>query len=339
MKVLMLCPALPRSDSPGGMAPTVRQFESLRCAGIDVEIVDLHGPSIIKYATVLPKIRRALAGVDIVHAHYGFCGWLGRLTTIRPSVISFMGSDINGDNNAQGSPRLATRIEAYSNRLALSRLVSHVIVKSAAMAELLPRSVRESKTSVIANGVDTDLFAPSSKNQSRAKLGWSEDETVVLFPSDPERTNKGFELADSAVKIAGQRLGKSIKLFPMWGIQPEEIPIYMNAADAMTLASHAEGSPNVVKEALACELPTVATAVGDVPKLFQSLDDFQVVQTREPAEMGQALADLLSTPRQVSARGGRDRLFELELSLGDVAGRIIQIYEQLLSRPGTARAQ
>ncbi len=329
MRILMICPELPTADRPGGMAPAVRQFDSLRCRGHNVQVIDMSGRRVVKYAEVLPKIWKQMRICDLVHAHYGFCGWLGRTGVNKPLVVSFMGSDINGDNAANGRPRFATRIESLSNRILLSRLASHVIVKSNAMADVLGGKLKASgRLSVIPNGVDIDRFQPQDRTQAREILGWNPNRNYILFPSDPNRANKGYELASAAVKLVARELDRPVDLIPLWGVAPEEVPVYMNACNVMTLASFAEGSPNVVKEALACGLPTVSTAVGDVPEMLAGIRTCYI-STRDPADMAHGILRVIAMEGRETSR---KRILESGLTLDAVAGRIEAIYQKIVQR-------
>ncbi len=321
MKVLMICPELPRENNPGGMAPALRQFESLRQLGVEVDVVDMHGPRVLKYAMLLPQIRKRMHNANIVHAHYGFCGWLGRLQVSKPLVVSFMGSDINGDAGSTGKPRFASRIESFTNRRLLSRIASHIIVKSQAMADILPPG----KVSVIANGVDTEKFQPMDCRAARQQLGWRQDGMIVLFPSNPQRINKGYALAKQVVASTSEAIGTAIELKPLWGVPPEDVPLYMNACNAMLLTSFAEGSPNVVKEAMACNTPIVAADVGDVGYLLSASTGNQVC-ARHAGAMTEALTRQLRCPTICS---GRERILQLGLTLNGVANRILEVYRTL----------
>jgi len=69
--------------------------------------------------------------------------------------------------------------------------------------------------------------------------------------------------------------------------------IYMNACDMMLMTSLIEGSPNVVKEAMACNRPIISVPVGDVAKMIDGVAGCSVCQ-RDPQEIGERLADGLS---------------------------------------------
>ena len=340
MNVLMICPELPSASNPGSMAPAARQFESLKELGVNVVVHDMRGLPVVKYLLALPRIRRLLKQVDLVHAHFGYCGWLAHLANrslkrSKPLVISFMGDDLLGTpKNEKGDLEWFSKVMVRANRR-LSKKAMRVIVKSEEMA----RVVAPVECEVIPNGVDLDRFGPIVKASAREQLGISQDQPVVLFPGDPANPRKGYDLAKKAVDRAEAELGgeataqgpkKQIKLLELWGVAPEQVPVYMNAADVMVMASLIEGSPNVVKEAMACDLPIVGVPVGDVEQMLAGVQGC-VVRERDPGQIGAEIARRIGGARSA----GRQALVERGLDLPSVAGRVVQIYNQVV--PGIQR--
>jgi glycosyltransferase involved in cell wall biosynthesis len=330
MRVLMICPELPSAQRPGSMAPGARQIQSIAQAGLEVEIVDLRGIPKLKYLQVIPRVRRAIRRADLVHAHFGYCGWLAllgrRLARRRiPIVMSFMGDDLLGTpadelgNMTRGS-LVAARVNCR-----LARYYDQVIVKSEEMA----RCLAAVPSHVIPNGVDLAIFNPQPRPVARGLLGWPREGRRVLFPGDPANPRKGFGLAEQAVKMAETRCGQSIELVPLWNVKPDQVPTYMNACDAMLMTSLSEGSPNVVKEALGCNANVIAVPVGDVHQMLQGVKHC-VCTSREPAELAAGLVQVFG---QGQPSNGREILQGRELSLEGVARRIIAVYQQALTRP------
>jgi glycosyltransferase involved in cell wall biosynthesis len=189
------------------------------------------------------------------------------------------------------------------------------------MEQALPARTR-THNRVIPNGVDVDRFRPMDRDLARRSLGWDQDERVVLFVGNPEELRKRYELAAAAVADVRGTLG-DVRLVVAHGIDPDRIPVYMNAADCLVLLSWMEGSPNVVKEALMCNLPVVATAVGDVPELLQGISpSFLVEPTR--ASVGRGLIACLRSPQRSN---GRAR--STSLSSGAIALEIRALYAQV----------
>ncbi len=136
MRVLTITPQLPTAARPGSMAPTARQIDSLRTQGVAIQVVEMVGLPMLKYLQCLPTAWSALASVDLVHAHFGYCGWLARCQLRKPLVISFMGDDLLGTPNAEGRLERFSQSMVAANRW-LARTADAVIVKSAEMAAVV----------------------------------------------------------------------------------------------------------------------------------------------------------------------------------------------------------
>ena len=325
MRVLMICPELPRSDRPGSMAPTARQIASIRELGVEVDVVDMRGIPKLKYLQALPKIRRLAKQVDRIHAHFGYCGWLAKFATLGmrqrpPLVMSFMGDDLLGSPmNAAGDLEWFSRLMVRAN-IRLAPRCDRVIVKSAEMA----RVIAPTPCTVIPNGVDVDAFKPICRDVAREQLGWNAAGRYVLFPGDPNNPRKGYQLATEAVEVAQRDSEIQIQLVPLWGVAPGQVAIYMNACDAMLMTSLIEGSPNVVKEAMACDLPVIGVPVGDVEEMLTDVNGCAFCQ-RDPDEIGNRLATLMKAEHVA----GRDAITGRGLDLASVARRVMQIYESV----------
>jgi teichuronic acid biosynthesis glycosyltransferase TuaC len=257
---------------------------------------------------------------DLIHAHTGHCGVLARLQWRYPVLTSYVGYDLYGKPRAGGGITVKSRIEAAIFRL-IAPLMAATVTKSAAMEQLLPRRARASNT-VLPNGVDFTQFKPLPKAESRRRLGWPQDEPTVLWVGNPDLPRKRLGLANQVVDLARGRV-PNLSLRVCWNTDPAEIPAWMNAADVMLFTSQAEGSPNVVKEAMACNLPIVTVAVGDAAEVVDGARCCRVVASSDPGELGEALVGALEAIPERS--DGRERIGDLEL--GAVAGRLIGLYE------------
>jgi glycosyltransferase involved in cell wall biosynthesis len=310
------------------MAPLVRQIESLRRAGVEIDVLEVKGPRRWKYPLTLRELHRRAGTADLIHAHYAYCGWLARMQTRIPVICSFMGDDVLGTPDSQGRiGRLSKQVVRASRVLA--RLVDAAIVKSAQMAHILAPAA----THVIPNGVDVDAFRPMPMAQAQQILNWSAGRRYVLFAGNPANPRKGFDLAQQAVKAAQSQWHEPLELIALWGAPPERVPLSMNACDALLMTSWLEGSPNVVKEALACNLPIASVEVGDTPELLAGVEGCQVCP-RRPEALGEAIVSLLKGGGRSE---GRAALLEKGLDLESVADRIIELYRHVLS-PETVRA-
>jgi glycosyltransferase involved in cell wall biosynthesis len=234
-----------------------------------------------------------------------------------------MGDDLLGTPDAEGRLRAFSKVAVQVNRY-VARTVDAVIVKSAEMAEV----VKPVKAHIIPNGVDLQTFRPLDPQEARTALGWAAGKRYILFPSRPADPNKGFPLARAAVAHASAQVDEPLELVALWGVAPDRVALFMNACDVMVLTSYHEGSPNVVKEAMACNLPIVSVPVGDVPERLAGIAGCRICP-RDPAPLGAALLHLLrDRPRTT----GRCALQAMGLGQDAVARKILAIYEDVLAR-------
>lgn len=333
MRVLMICPELPTAASANTMAAGARQIQSIRELGIEVEVVDMRGIPKLKYLQVMPKIRRLAAKVDLIHAHFGYCGWLGKLAPLfsrsrRPLVISFMGDDLLGTPyNQQGDLEWFSKAMVSWNK-SFAKVADAVIVKSQEMADV----IAPVKSTVIPNGVDIDTFQPCPRETACQTLKLPTDELLVLFPGNPENPRKGFSLASAAVDVAQRKLNREIRIVPLKGVAADQVAVYMNACQAMLMTSLIEGSPNVVKEAMACNLPVVGVPVGDVEQMLSGVKGNTFCR-RDAEEVGLALSTMLADPQRSE---GREAIIQRGLDLASVARQVENIYRQVLGLPTAA---
>jgi glycosyltransferase involved in cell wall biosynthesis len=185
---------------------------------------------------------------------------------------------------------------------------------------------RRDRVSVIPTGVDTTLFNPRDLHEVRRELGWGENERVVLFNAgDP--ICKRLDLALAAVQFAESLCGRIRFVVLDGNVPPHLIPSMMNAADCLLLTSDWEGSPNVVKEALACNLPVVSVEVGDVRERLERVHPSAIVP-RDSCEIGKAISDTLRQGQRSNGRASGNAL-----SIEVVSRRIVSLYRALQIDP------
>jgi glycosyltransferase involved in cell wall biosynthesis len=255
---------------------------------------------------------------DLIHAHYGFAGVLGRLQLARPMVVTFHGSDLNPRTGEDGRPTLRGRLESGLSRL-LARYADGVIAVSPTLLERLP----DRECAVIPVGVDLQQFRPMPKDAARRALGLPLDRRFVLFAANPDFTVKRFALAKAAVALARER-GADVDLLVVHGRPHTEMALWLNAADVLLLTSFSEGSPVVVKEANACNLPIVSVPVGDLADQLQEVRPSAIV----PARADDLAAAVWGIARTDQRSNGRSSLHEVNSKV--IAARHVAFYESIL---------
>src|SRR6185437_7286146 len=260
IRVLMITSEWPVPDGrPRTTFFIKRQAEFLQAAGVDVDVFHFKGagnPWNYVKAWVHARRRMAAGGYDLVHAQFGQSGLLA-LPKRLPLVVTFRGDDLQGIEDANGRLTLGGRLLKLASQ-AVASCANAAIVVSEHMRAFVHPSVR---VHVIPSGLDLSLFRLIPQDEARRHLGATQGTRMVLFAGDPALARKRYSLARAAVDILNQSL--PTELVVAWGAPHTEIPYFMNACDALVFTSMQEGSPNVVKEALACNLPVVSVPVGD----------------------------------------------------------------------------
>jgi glycosyltransferase involved in cell wall biosynthesis len=167
-----------------------------------------------------------------------------------------------------------------------------------------------------------DVFKPMDSNQAKEALGLDAGKKYVLFPSEPSRVGKRYEIAVAALE-AYRAGGREAELLCLDNVPHEKVPIYMNAADALLMTSEFEASPVTVREALACNLPVLSTRVGDVESVLDGIEGCYVVEP-DAHDIADKLGRTLQSEKPFM---GREKM--ADYSLQNTALKIIKIYEQL----------
>jgi glycosyltransferase involved in cell wall biosynthesis len=178
--------------------------------------------------------------------------------------------------------------------------------------------------SIIPCGIDLDRFKPLDQKTCRAQLGWDDKIFHVLFPSHRENTVKRFGLACAAVDVLS-RSGIQAELHDLQGVPNHEVPIWLNASDALLLTSQHEGSPTVIKESLACNLPIVSVDVGDVRERIDGIHGCYLANS-QPEDLSSKLREVYTRSCRIA---GRDKV--QELSLTRIAQRLQALYSEILT--------
>ncbi|MCA9467846.1 MAG: glycosyltransferase [Nitrospira sp.] len=294
-----------------------RQLASLKKKGIEMATFDVgrsHNPfSLFRKWIKLQKLIKRFQP-HLVHGQYGtMIGFLAAFSGA-PSVISFCGSDL-----LPGASVSWVRMYLgflLSNLAALR--ANKIICKSQELRNAL--WWKKNEAVVIPNGVDLDMFSPGSQDEARRKLDWKMDCPVVLFYVGQDERNKGLDIAKASMEIVQKKIPKA-ELCIFSKVEPDQMPLYYRAGDVLLCASRQEGSPNVVKEALACNLPIVSSLVGDVGERLTGVFPSEVV-ARSPQAMGEALIRVLGYRRRSN---GRDSVAALSLEV--IAKRVLDVYQ------------
>ena len=325
MKILIV-----GNNKTGHFAPFVEeQARALQMQGCEVVFFGVQGKGIWGYLRCLPALKRAIKQhqPDLIHAHYGLSGLLANLQRRVPVVTTYHGSDINKPNILRFS-RIAMRLSAHnifvSQRnvtLALSpnSLITYRLKKR---YTLLPCGVNIPKPW---SEMQTQRVKQLTLNQ------WVQEKLNagvkhVLFAGAFNNAVKDPELAKAAINELVHE-GINVDLIELKGYNRDQVNALMYNCDALLMTSKTEGSPQVIKEAMACGCPIVSVDVGDVAERVSGLEGCYVVSSREPAAIAEALQQALAFPGKTN---GREKIMEMGLSNEQVAERLMAIYKQLV---------
>lgn len=304
MRVLIVC-----SKNSGNIAPfIIEQVEALNHLGIETEYFTIKQKGVMGYLKSRKSLLKTIADYkpDLLHAHFGLSGLLANLQRKIPVVTTYHGSDIN--NNA------IFRFSKWSIRLSSYNIfVSKKNYDKAAKKHL--------KAAVIPCGVDTNTFFQIDKIEARQRMGLDLDEHLVLFSSSFKNNVKNPELAKAAI----QKLG-GIRLIELAGYSRQEVALLMNAVDVCLMTSHTEGSPQFIKEAMACGCPIVSVKVGDVEEMLKNVKNCYIADY----DTEDIASKLLLTLKKGERTNGGDKIAAMSLYMRNVAERIIYIYKKIL---------
>jgi len=307
------------------------QYDSLEAAGLEMCMFPIVGKGVKGHLKAIRDLRKMVKRErpDIIHAHYSICGYVAKLATIglyTKIVVSILGS-------------FPTRDRKWKMvRYCIQHWWNATLVKSERTRAQLGLDLP-----IIPNGVNIERFRPLDHKEARKAVGFEDDKKYVVWCSNPARPEKNWTLAESAVKrieVTGYRL--QVELVAVYNKTPEEVVLYMNAADCLLLTSWSEGSPNVIKEAMACNCPIVTTDVGDVTERLKNLEGCHVLQVAHPVissesqrlygeESAQQLAILLRKALDFGQRTkGAERIMEDGLTVELTAKKIIKLYESIM---------
>jgi teichuronic acid biosynthesis glycosyltransferase TuaC len=331
--VLVVTTGWPNEDNNTYCVFIKRQTESLVARGLRCDVLFIRGyRSLFAYPLAAARLMAwSLAGrrnYRLVHAHGGEAALAAAFYRRAPLLVSYLGSDLLGAPDAAAKISRPNRIRRFLLRRH-SRFASRTITKSREMEAALPPAVRERNT-VLPNGVDTSVFRPQERQAARQEVGWDPDARVVLFAADPAVPRKRFWLAQAAVERTRAEV-PTIRLEVARRVSPDRMPLLMNAADCLLLTSSIEGSPNVVKEALMCNLPVIATSAGDVEELLEGVAPSSICEASETA-VSAALLACLRNPRRSN---GREVTARLDATV--VAQSLLSLYRDVA--PGIELAE
>ena len=307
MKILFVS----SSNRFGEISPIVQaQANSIASNNISIEFFKISENGMKGYLNAVFPLRRKIqkGKFDIIHAHYSLSGFVAALAGAKPLIVSLMGSDVKSRS-----------LSKFLVRFFKLFFWEVTIVKSADMQ----RTLNVNNVEIIPNGVNIKKFYPICQSEAIKFLCWNTNTKHILFPSNPSRLEKNYKLLNKSIQL----IKYNIEIHFLKDIAHEEVNYYYNAADIIALPSLREGSPNAIKEAMACNRPIVSTNVGDVNYLLENVQG-TFISSYAPEDFAIKIEKAL----QFMKSNGRERIKEIKLLSEDIALRLIEIYKRTLRK-------
>lgn len=314
----------PRRDTPGRMS-----FVKRLAAGIERLGTPVHQFRVVKSANPFEFVRQGLAlrrlarttSASLVVAQFGsYTGLLVAVFAKHPTVMTFRGSDLNPEPNTPYPVLLAQHAASH---LASLRADGIVCVSQ----ELADRLRVRTRRAVIPSPTDVELFRPMDRAECRAALGWPAAARIAVFFGGNNPALKGIDLAREVRAELEQRRSPVELRIIADEIPLADMPVHLNAADCLVFLSRFEGSPNLIRDACACNLPIVASPAGDIGTVLRDVRPHRLVN-RASTDVADAVEALCTGSRS----NGRDAVAGYATAIA--ARRSLDFYTEIVERGG-----
>lgn len=303
----------------------IEQGEALRTAGCNVHLFLIEPKGFLGYVRARKELKKEIVAFhpDVIHAHYGLSGITAVLQNKVPVVITFH----NGETH-----------NWYVNVLSslFSLRAKHVIYVAQHIYDLV--YWKHKNYTILPCGINIEECVITPYKEARKQLGWSDDKKYILFGGGFSDPRKNVSLLQKAVAYSKR---SDIEIVEMKGLSRAECILRMCACDCFALPSHSEGSPQTIKEAMACNCPIVATDVADIAYLLGNIPghyllrnpikrhDLWMEDEKSVSECAEAINNALSFKGRTK---GRERIQSLGFDNKQIAERLIEIYKEIIAR-------
>ena len=305
MKILIVA-----SYNKGCFAPFIlEQAKALENVGCIIDYYGLQGKGLKGYLKNLPFLKHKIKAFqpDVIHAHYGLSGLLANLQREVPVVTTYHGSDINDK-----------KVLPFS-KLAMNHSAWNIFVSKKTLEIAKPRQ----RYTLLPCGIDLSDLQLTEKTEARQRMALEVDKRYVLFAGAFDNAVKNAPLAKETIAMLQD---ENVELIELKGYSRDEVTLLMCAADAFLMTSHNEGSPQVIKEAMACGIPVVSVDVGDVKERMKGVEGCYVAETREPKELAVLLQKAVNMEGKTN---GRAKIVADGLDNRQVAKKLKEIYKTI----------
>ena len=293
----------------GRYAPFItEQVNALEKEGVQCRYFGIDKKGLLGYVHSLRGFLLAVRDFqpDVIHAHYGLSGLFANCQRRIPVVTTYHGTDIN-DRHLLKVSKGAIRLSAYN-----------VFVSSNNIVAAQPWA---GHYALIPCGINLEDYKVLEKAEARMVVGWKADHRYILFSGSFDNRIKNAPLAQAAV----ERL-EGTSLIELKGYSRQQVATMMNAADALVMTSFTEGSPQVIKEAMACGCPIVSVDVGDVKEITAGVEGCFIAE-RSPESIAVNLKRAIDFGKKTE---GRTVIVERGLTNDIIAKKLVEIYNSVI---------
>jgi teichuronic acid biosynthesis glycosyltransferase TuaC len=323
MKVLWIIPGKGEGSSFIFSRRQISKLKQLGVEGVSYYLTSRTNPFVLlrSYKEV-KKIIKELHP-DIIHAQYGSINGLFAVCLKHPkTIITFHGSDLNTVSSLGYNHNFIIK---SASRFSLKKSICNIVV-SESLFNIIPLKYHN-RTFIIPLGVDENEFSPMPRENARELLGWNQNDHVVLFNgNNPEL--KRLDIALASIDLVKKEFSNARLEILDGTIEPKKIPILLNASNVVLLCSDSEGSPTIIKEAMACNVPIVSTIVGDTKKRLENVTG-AVLTNQNPSDIANNIIHIFRQ-NDISLNNLRENFFKQNLSEMGSCEETLLIYKDVL---------
>ncbi len=275
---------------------------------IEYDTFFIKGKGIKGYLKNISTLNRKILNFkpDIVHAHFGLSGLLACMQRKSPVVITFHGSDVN-----------------LLKVLPLSMIAAKLARYNIYVSDKIHRRIKvNSRYAIVPCGINLDIFYPIEMKIARKNLNMDPQKKYILFNSSFDREVKNSSLAFSAIK----KLSEDCELIELTNSSRDKVNLLLNACNLVLLTSISEGSPQVIKEAMACNCPIVATDVGDIKEVIADTEGCYITSF-DPDDVADKIKLAFGFGKRTN---GRKKIMHFDNKI--IAKKIFNIYQAVVDK-------
>lgn len=326
MKVLVVCSYRTNSSSTNYISPFIfEQVESLKHLCVEIDFYLIKRKGIWGYLKERKGLIEKISEFQphLIHAHFGLSGLLANLQRKVPVVTTYHGSDINNNGIFPFSVLsiLLSKWNIFVSEKNMKKGCFQFYSNHSTMNGIQKASNITAKSSIIPCGINTKLFFSINSLEARKLVGLDIEKKYVLFAGAFNNQVKNYELANEALlDVSG------VTLLELKGYTRLQVMWLMNAVDVVLMTSHTEGSPQFIKEAMACNCPIVSVPVGDVPELIDGVEGCYI-STYDAVSVKENVIKALEYGKRTEAR---KIIVDRKLGLDEIAVRVYDVWRRVI---------